>query len=479
MAQGGKSTTKRVVWILLLVLIVAFGYTLWSRLLREEPLVYQLALDNFKYGSIGTERAGLRVPFWIWLVLPRIFPEYLPGPGGYTALGFAWEEGHELPIGLPKKTIGQPRVGINCAMCHTATVRANPSAKPKIFVGAPAHQLDVQRYLRFLFACASDPRFNATNILNAIAPNYDLGLVEKLYYRHILIPQTKEGLLELKESLAWTDTRPGWGPGRIDLFNLTKFRYLDIPVDDTIGNADMEPVWNMRTRVDHGYPYYWDGLLHGTLQAGVLSSALGASVPPDRLPLADLKRVEEWLLDAPVPRYPFAVDPALAGQGGPIFKQHCADCHAVGGTRTGKVEPLASAGTDRHRLDAWTQKAADRYNAFDAGYPWKLKKFEKTDGYANVLLDGVWLRAPYLHNGSVPSLSDLLEPVERRPKVFWRGYDVYDQEKVGFVSHGPDAERFGFKVDVGVAGNGNSGHPWGTTLSPAEKRALIEYMKTL
>jgi hypothetical protein len=151
----------------------------------------------------------------------------------------------------------------------------------------------------------------------------------------------------------------------------------------------------------------------------------------------------------------------------------------VGGARTGKVEPQASAGTDRHRLDTWTQKAADSYNAFDAGYSWKLKKFEKTAGYANVLLDGVWLRAPYLHNGSVPSLADLLEPVENRPKAFWRGYDVYDQEKVGFVSNGPDAERSGFKVDVDVAGNGNSGHLWGTTLSPGEKRALVEYMKTL
>jgi mono/diheme cytochrome c family protein len=479
MATSNKSSRKWIWLIVLLVLIGVVGYVFWSRLLREQPLHYESALDNFKYGSIGTESGGLAVPFWIWLVLPRMFPEYLPGPGGYTALGFAWEEGHELPIGLPKKTVGQPMVGINCAMCHTATVRENQYVKPTLYVGAPAHQFDTQGYFRFLFACVSDPRFNADNVLAAIAPNHDMGFIDKLLYRYIIIPQVKKGLLEFKQSMAWMDTRPDWGRGRIDPFNPAKFRYLGIPVDNTIGNSDMESVWNMRTRVDHHYVNHWDGLLHGTLQDVVLSSALGDSVLPKKLPLADLKRVEEFLLDAPVPRYPFKVDQALASQGGLIYQQNCALCHAVGGTRTGQVVPVTEVGTDRHRLDSWTKQAADNYNAFGASYPWKFNHFQKTNGYTNVLLDGIWLRAPYLHNGSVPTLTDLLEPVENRPKVFWNGYDVYDQAKVGFVTTGAEAERFGSKLDVTAPGNSNSGHLWGTTLTPEEKRALIEYMKTL
>lgn len=477
MATSGESSRK---WIWLIVLLVLIGtVVLWSRLWRERPLVYESALDNFKYGSIGAERGGLAVPYWVWLVLPRMFPEYLPAPGGYAALGFAWEEGREMPIGLPRKTIGQPLVSVNCALCHTATVRANPSARPAIFPGAPAHQFDAQGYLRFLFACANDPRFNATNILNAIAPNYDLGFVDKLLYRWVLIPRTREQLLDLEKSLQWTGTRPPWGRGRVDLFNLAKLHVLDVPVGKTIGSSDMPPVWNLRARADNKYPWFWDGLLRGPLREAVVSSALSSSVLPDRLPLSQLERVEEWLLDAPVPKYPFAVNPALAGQGAPIYRQHCADCHAVGGARTGKVEPLAAAGTDRHRLDTWTKEAADAFNAYDAGYPFKLDGFEKTDGYANALLDGVWLRGPYLHNGSVPSLADLLEPAENRPRTFWRGYDVYDQERVGFVSQGPEAQRHGSRHDVAVPGNSNSGHLWGTTLSPAEKRALIEFMKTL
>src|SRR5688572_31724509 len=80
--------------------------------------------EQFKYGSIGSEdQEG--IPYWIWQVLPRMFADKLP-EGGYGALGMIWEPGHDLPIGFSKKTIwGVPRVGVNCAFCHTATVRTS------------------------------------------------------------------------------------------------------------------------------------------------------------------------------------------------------------------------------------------------------------------------------------------------------------------------------------------------------------------
>ena len=476
------SHSRRSKWIALAILVIVVGavaYVIWDGLLREEPLHYESELEHFKYGSIGTEQEGLRVPYWIWLVLPRIFPEYLPGPGGYLSLGFAWEEGRELPIGLTKKVIGQPLVGINCAICHTATVRESRFDKPTIFTAAPAHQIDMQGYFRFLFNSASDPRFTATNILNAIAPIYNLSLVNRLLYRYILIPQTRKGLLQFKEELAWMDSRPDWGRGRIAPFNPAKFRYLEIPQDDTIGNSDNVSVWNMKARLDIDSVYHWDGLLKGPLQEVVLSSALGDSVTPKTLPLEDLKRIETWILSAPVPEYPYKVDSELAQKGAPVFDQECASCHAFGGEKTGSVIAIDEVGTDRHRLDMWTQEASDAYNAYGDEYDWDFSNFQKTNGYASVPLDGIWLRGPYLHNGSVPSLTDLLEPVENRPKLFYRGYDVYDKERVGFVSSGEDAERFGFRYDVVVPGNGNQGHEYGTGLDPELKKALVEYLKTL
>jgi hypothetical protein len=97
-------------------------------------------------------------------------------------------------------------------------------------------------------------------------------------------------------------------------------------------------------------------------------------------------------------------------------------------------------------------------------------------------LDGIWLRAPYLHNGSVPTLRDLLEPAERRPKTFYRGYDVFDWGKVGFVSSvGEERGRKFFRFDTLVEGNSNAGHDgaaYGTELSDADKNAIVEFMKT-
>jgi hypothetical protein len=76
-------------------------------------------------------------------------------------------------------------------------------------------------------------------------------------------------------------------------------------------------------------------------------------------------------------------------------------------------------------------------------------------------------------------LRDLLEPPERRPTVFYRGYDVFDQRNVGFVSSVPEehGRRF-FRYDTSLPGNGNGGHLYGLTLSESDKGALIEYLKT-
>ena len=77
-------------------------------------------------------------------------------------------------------------------------------------------------------------------------------------------------------------------------------------------------------------------------------------------------------------------------------------------------------------------------------------------------------------------LRDLLELPENRPPRFYRGYDVYDQDRVGFVSNVPAANGLEFSdYDTSLKGNGNGGHLWGTELSEAQKAAIVEYMKTL
>jgi len=476
--------------ILALVLVAAMGgWFAYSRFFREEPAPYfKSDEEHFLYGSVGTE-AAQGVPYWIWLVLPRIFPEYLPAPGGYASIGVLSRDGHEMPIGLSKVTVGFPRVGINCAMCHAASFRATPDDVPTIYPAAASHQTGEQEYLRFLIACAADPRFTAGTILGEIAKNTRLSFVDRLLYRFAIIPGTRRALLQLRDADSWMLSRPDWGRGRIDPFNPVKFTTLKQPIDSTIGNSDMMPLWNLGHR--NGSAYHWDGL-STALREVVQSSAIGDGASTrwvdrdyakwnstDPMAMSSLRRVMNYISDLKAPRYPLPIDATLATAGAVTYKSLCASCHETGGSRTGTVIPLSEIGTDRHRLDMWTSNAATAYNAYGDGHDWKFSKFQKTAGYNAVPLDGIWLTAPYLHNGSVPTLTDLLEPPAARTKRFWRGYDVYDATRLGFITSGTEAERIGTPFDVTLPGNSNAGHTYGTDLLPEEKRALLEYLKTL
>ncbi len=172
---------QRLVAAVLFVVVAAGGSVACGRFFGGDSAPYfQSDEEHFLYGSIGTEAAG--VPYWIWLVLPRIFPEYLR-PGGYASIGIVSRDGHEMPIGLSKVTVGVPRVGVNCALCHSASFRARPDDVPTIYPAAASHRASEQAYVRFLVACAKDPRFTADSILDEIAKNTRLSLLERLRYR--------------------------------------------------------------------------------------------------------------------------------------------------------------------------------------------------------------------------------------------------------------------------------------------------------
>ena len=151
-----------------------------------------------------------------------------------------------------------------------------------------------------------------------------------------------------------------------------------------------------------------------------------------------IRRTENWLLDAASPAWPYgALNAALVEKGSNIYRHYCAECHGASGkdfsgAGVGTVVPIKVIGTDRGRLDSYTRVLALNQSMLYAGYgDERFSNFRKTNGYANMPLDGLWLRAPYLHNGSVPTLRDLLEPAVRRPVQFYRGYDVYDPVRVG------------------------------------------------
>ena len=469
-------SSRKKKWLGGLIAVAALiGGILWYQLLRESPAA-QFASDDehFKYGSVGVEAAS-GVPYWVWMVLPRIFADKIPDGKGYRSFGFIWEDGHETPIGFSRKTVGFPRLGINCGLCHIGTVRAADADHQTVVVGAPNTTFDLQRYLRFLFASAEDPRFNADRILEDISKLHQLSPIELLVYRFIVIPQTKKALLEQKRQLQWMYSLPDWGPGRVSPFNPAKVQILKRPYDGTIDAADIVPLWNFRPRRDFGL--HWDGL-NTSLTEIVLNSGIGNGASAKSIDQPNLARIQNWVLDLKPARYPFAIDHAVASRGGRIYEAQCASCHEFGGEKTGTPIPNNLIGTDRQRLDSWSDEAAQAFNSLD-GYRWTYTHFRKTGGYVAVALDGIWSRAPYLHNGSVPTLWDMLTEPAKRPRQFYRGYDVFDQKDVGFIANGPVAERDGRRYDTTLPGNGNQGHGFGAELSDSEKRDLIEYMKTL
>src|SRR5581483_2676395 len=157
---------------------------------------------------------------------------------------------------------------------------------------------------------------------------------------YVIIPQTREALLKQRERFVWAGTRPPWGRGRIDPFNPVKFHQLEISYadDKTIGNSDMEPLWNMARKQRFGL--HWDGLNDSVTEV-ILTGALGDGATNDSLPVNDLKRLEEWINGVQPPKYPYPIDQDLAARGEPIYQRLCASCHAFGGARTGTVIPLA------------------------------------------------------------------------------------------------------------------------------------------
>src|SRR5688572_16742579 len=283
--------TKKVLlrcFLIVVVLGVAGGWYGWYKFFREEPEPrWASETERFKYGSIGAE-ATRGLPYYIWLVLPRVFPEYIPGAGGYKAFGLVWEQGKEMPVGFTKKVIGFPRVANNCAICHVGVWRSKEDEVPHAVPTAPANTVDVQGLLRFLAKCGQDPRFNASTLLAEIQRETKLSFVDQQIYRFILIPFTRKALQEQDRRFAWMNRKgwPDWGPGRDDPMNLTKYFMTSMPVDNSVGQADFPSNWNLKTRKGTNLFLNWS-CDTPAVRSVLIDSALGLGAAPDESNVMD------------------------------------------------------------------------------------------------------------------------------------------------------------------------------------------------
>ncbi|MFQ6021415.1 MAG: cytochrome c [Acidiferrobacterales bacterium] len=469
----------------------------------NRPVDYESDEDHFYYGSIGSDISG-GLPLKVMQVLPAMFPEYLPTGAerhDYTVFGFIQEPGAKMPIGFSIRQQFIDLTSINCGVCHTGSVRETVDSEPVIIPAMPANTMDLLAFFEFLFDCAGDQRFNSEEILAAMEKADISGPLDGLIYRFV-IPRMKEGLLarSKKISFLFEPDYPRFGPGRVntfDTFKYDQFAYYyqahgqEIDPDEIYGTVALPSIWNQAAR--EGLKLHWDGN-NSSVRERNFSAAIGAGAKPQDMDIERMFRIERWLATLPPPAYPFSIDEKKAKQGEAIYKKYCLDCHDFTGKQVGQVFPLAKIGTDRHRLDSYTQFLLEAQQDYTEGYFWSFTHFTKTHGYASQPLDGIWARAPYLHNGSVPTMWDLLTPAEERPQAFTIGGDVYDQEKMGFVhealtgspesgyirNDGSSYTGTAFVLDTNLRSNSSQGHTgpaYGTELSDDQKRALIEYFK--
>jgi mono/diheme cytochrome c family protein len=206
--------------------------------------------------------------------------------------------------------------------------------------------------------------------------------------------------------------------------------------------------------------------------------------------------IAAFLLTIEPPKYPFPVSQELAAHGQPVFARHCAKCHGTYGANPSypnKIVDLDQIGTDPTLAKASTQKLADHFNR-----SWLARELDPdgnpiqlvvNDGYQAPPLDGIWATAPYFHNGSVPTVYQVLNS-KARSRIYTRSYktdrEAYDSVRVGWKVRElekaapdlpPNEER---KIyDTTLPGRHNTGHSYGDKLTEDERMAVIEYLKTL
>jgi len=457
-------------------------------------------------------------------------------------LGLSWGKGSKPLTSLPGlNKLRVMIVNFTCVGCHSAQVKG-PKGKTHLIIGAPTTTLDILKYRANLVKTLEDPRWDYETFKKVLAKKPRGWLYKKKRYLGQELLDTKvfesKGDLIMKaikdkvigeteriygylgklygmkgtfnpgnNKKYYEDNKNnlllGGAPGQLEAFGIATAKFapwVNGKIDPSAFNKDMffgtgpalvdiMSVWNQK---DRNYAQ-WDGNIKGKLSRN-LGAELGVIGVPELVNYKNAKLTTNFVENLPSPAYLWDVDKVKADRGKKIFKQACIGCHGVG-----KFLPLKKIGTDQNRAKGLPKKATNAIRSMvkaacnahpdpecllpddDLVYPrWK------NPGYTAQVLDGIWARSPYLHNGSVPTLYHMLVPKER-PKKFWRGNLEFDPKKVGYTYKKPE-RKYGTAIyDTAVNGRSNAGHDDIKTFfggidfsKEVQKREdLLEYLKTL
>jgi cytochrome c peroxidase len=462
--------------------------------------------------------------------LGAVFREF----GFITPTGIAnWPAGQSVPrfsrpMGFTAGTINSPAMrfrlevaNLSCAACHAGvSYDAQGAPQMRVWLGLPNTSVNYQAFAiavtRALGAAARDPQ-HFLAALQALYPQLDRREFRTISGR--VLPALSQRLAEIA---ATTPDYPlgfhGGASGLVNGLGASKRMFGVLPVAavaDDRGFTSVPDLSNLRLRSSA----FWDG---GYAPAGkprfqertaaeatdahyqefapimnaVTTPVMGIEPQIAVRSLPRVRQIAQFLRSYAPPRFPGAVDRERALRGREVFAQSCSRCHGEysDGIDNVRLERFPNRliaaeriGTDplRARLVSDRLVTAFRRSPFAAGID-----AAATGGYAAPPLNGLWATAPYLHNGSVPTLWDLLHPA-MRPQRFWVGGHALDFARVGIALR-PDADGVrvyapGYRpwaqpsfYDTREPGQSNQGHVFPFEhLTEAEKTDLLEYLKLL
>jgi len=452
---------------------------------NKEAISAERGRYYYQEASLG-QPLKVSIPYSLWLAMMKRYPQLL---------GSTWRE-LSSKYGLIQENIGQGSLPVgfsiklnrltntqfimtNCSLCHTAKING------KIISGLGARNLRINSLNNALMKIAGDKTFKAKTMVLAAKQS---AKKNKLQWSVRTALTVKLAIKKLKV-ISRNSFKLDAGPGRNTPIEFAKLR-TKVTVTAPYGYVRFPPVWTYRRRQSFG----WDGSMSGNLALAAASVEFNKGMTSAFI----LKHQGRWnsiamyLATIKAPVYPGKINRSLSRHGKTLYQQHCLSCHGFTGKESStafkeKNIPLKEIGTDAARLHAMSAQFSRARNKTGFGQQVPLRPQK---GYIAVPLDGIWSRAPYLHNGSIPTLRDLLRPQNKRPTYFYIGTGTaYDLKNIG-IYYKPTkinrTQRAGkrlkpsqYKFDTTRTGNSNKGHRYGVTLSVKDVNALLEYLKTL
>jgi len=451
-----------------------------------------------------------------------LFPDTILNAPGWDAIASP-----PAPLGLNRGIASRSRprveaeiVNLGCAACHSGVLYdATGAPRNAVWLGLPNTSLDLDAladalYRGFLLATERPGEFRAA--IDSIYP--DLPSAERRTLDDHILPTLSERVAHARE--AWGRLTP-YAPGGAGAANgVGSVRHvfgLLPPGGGLVGVGGAVSTPDLGDRLlkssfasdgSFGVPGQPRSRAMGPealtdaqldAQAGVIAffavSTMG--VRPERVGeiIPRVRDILDFLRDYRPPPFPGPVDMEQAARGEALFAARCSGCHGEYSplpdprlvSYPNRVIPAAEIGTDPVR---WLSATPELAAVIQSSPAEAWLAVGPTAGYVPPPLTGVWATAPYLHNGSVPTVWHLMFP-ESRPARFLTGGHALDFSRLGIAGELDDEGTYRYPAgyrpwstpslyDTALPGQNNRGHeaPF-RTLGDSEKRALIEYLKLL